>query len=454
MAAKEKRVVIIGAGPCGLGAAYRLQELGYKNFAIYERNSYVGGISASFTDEKGFIWDQGGHVIFSHYPYFDKLMAKLLGKKYLEHLRECWIWMMDRFIPYPFQNNIRYLPKKELWECLYHLYLAQQNHEDTEYSKNAKNFHDWIINSFGHGIAKYFMLPYNFKVWATPAKKMSANWIGERVSVINYEKILTNIIAQKDEVSWGPNNKFKFPLYGGTGGLFTAFLPYLKNHLFLNKEIKYINIKNKEIIFTDNLKEKYDILISTMPLNIFINHSNAPQTIKNTGKKLKSNAVYVVGIGLEGKNKSKKCWVYFPEKKAPFYRVTYFSNYSPSNVPGKNYYSLMCEISESEYKKVNKKNIIAQTIQGLINTKIISATNRKKIVSKFLYKIPMAYPIPTLDRDKILKNILPYLEKNNIYSRGRFGAWRYEIGNMDHSTMQGVEIIDRLLLREKEKTLA
>lgn len=448
MAAKEKRIIIIGAGPCGLGAAYRLQELGYKNFAIYERNSYVGGIAASFTDKKGFVWDQGGHVIFSHYQYFDKLMVKLLGKKYLEHLRECWIWMMDRFIPYPFQNNIRYLPKKELWECLYHLYLVQHS------NKTTKSFYDWIINSFGKGIAKYFMLPYNFKVWATPAKKMSANWIGERVSVINYEKILNNIIAQKDEISWGPNNKFKFPLHGGTGGLFNAFLPYLKQYLSLNKEIKYINIKNKEIIFTNNSREKYDTLISTMPLNILLKNSNALSVIKKASQKLKSNVVYVVGIGLKGKNKSKKCWVYFPEKNCPFYRVTYFSNYSPNNVPGKKYYSLMCEISESQYKKVSKKNIMAQTIQGLINAKIISATDRKKIVSKFLYKIPMAYPIPTLDRDKILKKALPYLEKNNIYSRGRFGAWRYEIGNMDHSTMQGVEIVDRLLLRKKEKTLA
>lgn len=451
MAEKEKRIIIIGAGPCGLGAAYRLQELGYNNFSIYEKNDYIGGIAASFKDKKGFTWDQGGHVIFSHYSYFDKLMDKLLKKQYYQHLRESWIWMLNRFIPYPFQNNIRYLPEKALWDCLLGLSKAQ-NHEDAKSTKDVKSFYNWILRNFGSGIAKYFMLPYNFKVWATPAKNMSSNWLGERVSVVDFEKILKNIILQKDEISWGPNNKFKFPKNGGTGGLFNAFLPIIKQYLHLKTEIRSIDIKRKEILLTNGQRDKFDSVISTMPLNLLLKNSNAKKEIKNNIKKLKYNSVYVVGLGFKGKCQSKKCWVYFPEKNCPYYRLTFFSNYSPNNVPEKNNYSLMCEISESKYKKISRKNLIEQTIQGLINTKIISRSERKKIISKFLYKIPLAYPIATLERDHALKKIIPYLEKNNIFSRGRFGAWRYEIGNMDHATMQGVEIVNRLLLNQKEQT--
>ena len=66
----DKRIVIIGAGPTGLGAAYRLQELGHKNWKIYEKQGYVGGLAASFVDSQGFTWDVGGHVMFSHYKYF------------------------------------------------------------------------------------------------------------------------------------------------------------------------------------------------------------------------------------------------------------------------------------------------------------------------------------------------------------------------------------------------
>ncbi len=81
------KVVIIGAGPTGLGTAYRLKELGEHDFKIYERNSYAGGLATSFKDEKGFWWDIGGHVQFSHYEYFDNLMAKLLPDQWLEHQR-------------------------------------------------------------------------------------------------------------------------------------------------------------------------------------------------------------------------------------------------------------------------------------------------------------------------------------------------------------------------------
>ncbi|MGH2626049.1 MAG: NAD(P)-binding protein, partial [Anaerolineales bacterium] len=64
------RIVILGAGPTGLGAGYRLQELGLTDWTIYEASGHVGGLAASHRDEAGFTYDIGGHVLFSHYPYF------------------------------------------------------------------------------------------------------------------------------------------------------------------------------------------------------------------------------------------------------------------------------------------------------------------------------------------------------------------------------------------------
>lgn len=54
--------------------------------------------------------------------------------------------------------------------------------------------------------------------------------------------------------------------------------------------------------------------------------------------------------------------------------------------------------------------------------------------------IPYAYPIPTLDRDEALALTIPWLEGQAIYPRGRFGTWRYEIGNMDHAVKMGIDI--------------
>src|SRR5258708_33220485 len=91
------RVVIIGAGPTGLGAAYRLKELGHRDFIVYEAADRVGGLASSYTDPRGFTWDVGGHVQHSHYEYFDRLMDAALGPDgWLCHERRSWVWLCGR----------------------------------------------------------------------------------------------------------------------------------------------------------------------------------------------------------------------------------------------------------------------------------------------------------------------------------------------------------------------
>lgn len=113
-AMKRIPLLIIGAGPTGLGAAWRAHELGREDWLLAEGAEHAGGLAASFVDERGFTWDVGGHVQFSHYVYFDQVMDRLLGRDgWLEHDRESWVWMRGRFVPYPFQNNIHRLPAEE-----------------------------------------------------------------------------------------------------------------------------------------------------------------------------------------------------------------------------------------------------------------------------------------------------------------------------------------------------
>ncbi len=439
----EKRIIIIGAGPCGLGAAYRLKELGYKNWAIYEKNDFVGGLSSSVKDKKGFTWDMGGHVIFSHYDYFDKIVDNLLKKEYVEHERKAYINCFDNWVPYPFQNNIRYLPEDAMLECVLGLVNKKNN--------NSVNFKQWIIDTFGLGIAKYFLLPQNLKTWAWPLDKMNKDWITERVSLVDIKKVLANIIYAKDDISWGPNNKFKFPLYGGTGGLFDKFRYLIKENIFLGKNIVAIDTAKRKVLMEDGGKDDYDVLINTSPLDRFIGMLKPRRNnLFSAAALLKHNSTYVVGIGLRGKCNSSKCWMYFPENKTPCYRITYFSNYSKYNVPDhKLYWSLLCETAYSKYKAVNRNTVVDDTIKGLIATGLISKEDRKKIVSAHLIDIEYSYPIPTLKRDNVLRSIMPLLEKNSIYSKGRFGAWLYEIGNMDHSLMQGVETVDKIVSDKK-----
>jgi protoporphyrinogen oxidase len=449
----QKRIVIIGAGPTGLGAGYRLREIGYQNFLILEARNKVGGLASSEKSANGFTYDIGGHVLFSHYPYFDKLFDKLLGDEYQELLRESWVWMCDRFLPYPFQNNIKYLPREVVLECLMGLIEAQKQPFDLS---RFANFEEFILGVFGAGIAKYFMMPYNFKVWAHPPKMMNTEWLGERVSVVDIKRVLGNVVLDRDDAGWGPNATFKYPLYGGTGGLFERMQPYVEDHLRLNARTAAVDTENREVVLEDGTRESYDYLLSTMPMDLLVKSMNGstPELVREQACKLRHSGSYIVGVGIKQAAPSKKCWMYFPESNCPYYRLTYLSNYSPEVVPdASTHYSLLAEISRSEFKPVNCHAVVDDTIQGLVNTRMISARDRDDIVDTHVIDRDYTYPIPSLERDKALATIHPWLESVGVFSRGRFGAWRYEVGNMDHSVAQGVEWVNRIVCRDEANEL-
>lgn len=446
------KILILGAGPCGLGAAYHLNKRGHTDWQLFERNDHVGGLAASFLDDKGFTWDVGGHVLFSHYDYFDKAVAESLGDQYYEHQRESWIRILQRWVPYPFQNNVRYLPDDALRECVSGL-RELQGAPDT-----AANFHEWMETVFGRGIVKYFMEPYNSKVWGVPLESMSKAWIAERVSVVDLARVERNIAEGRDDLSWGPNNVFKFPKHGGTGAIYEGIAKPLHEKIHLQHEMIEIDLDRKIVTFSNGRIEGYDVLINTSPLDLLVSKCREiPGQITDAATDLVHNSGLIVGLGFEGRRDDSKCWMYFPENNASFYRVTNFHNYSRFNVPGGDtdrYFSLMCETTYSSYKPEDKSRIVEKTLQGLVNSGMIDEEQKEQSASRYRIDIPYSYPVPTLGRDKALSTIQPYFESKSVYSRGRFGAWKYEVGNMDHSFMQGVEVIDRLLTGSKEFTLS
>jgi protoporphyrinogen oxidase len=447
-----KRIVIIGAGPTGLGAAYRLHELGYENWTLYEKSDYVGGHSSSHVDQHGFVWDEGGHVIFSHYPYFDQLVDQMLGKEENHLVRESWIVRENSWIPYPFQNNLRYLPKPVQVSCLLGAAKAAANGHS---SRDCSNFRDWILATFGEGIAEAFMFPYNSKVWTTPLEQMSKSWMAERVSVVDFKRLLENVLYERDDAAWGPNNKFRFPLHGGTGEIYRRMAQRFPDKLKTGKELTEVDAASRRVSFSDGGGDTYDILISTGPLDLLVGMLKSKNgQLTDAAGELQHNNLLVLGLGLEKKIETGKCWIYFADQDMPCYRATYFSHYSPFNVPNGNterYSSLMCELSFRVGESPDPSKALDQVIDYLIRAKMLEASDRSRIVSRYHRTISYSYPIPTLGRDAALATLQPALMQQGIYSRGRFGAWRYEIGNMDHSVMMGVEAVNHILAGEKEK---
>jgi protoporphyrinogen oxidase len=445
----HESVAVLGAGPTGLGAAHRLAEIGDVGVRVFDENPHAGGLAASFVDGQGFTWDIGGHIQFSHYRYFDDLMNQLLGDRWVEHDRESWVWMRDGFIPYPLQNNIHLLPRDEFLRCVGGLIDAIRREKST-----IRHFQDWLEASFGIGLSEAFLLPYNFKVWAYRPAMMSHQWVGERVATVDLMRIISNACEGREDKSWGPNNRFRFPLEGGTGQIWRTLAGRLPEGVYQRKRrCVRIEAAKRRVYFHDGSQETYDRLISTIPLDVLLSLTDV-ESLKDACAELLYSTVHVVGIGLKGApppHLQTKCWMYFPEYNCPFYRTTVFSNYSPNNVPDAGrFWSLMAEVSESRHKPVDRARLVDSVIQGMLATKLIESPNR--IASVWTYSAVHGYPTPFLGRDAVIEPILSELETLRIYSRGRFGAWKYEVSNQDHSLMQGVELVNCLAFGTPEVT--
>jgi UDP-galactopyranose mutase len=448
LGAPPARIVVIGAGPTGLGAAHRLRELGFEDVVVLEANDYVGGLATSFTDDAGFTYDIGGHVMFSHYDYYDRLVDGLMGEDYTVLRREAWVWMEQRYIPYPFQNNVKDLEPATVLECVMGLIEAQRTP-----ALPPTNFAEWMEQVFGAGMTKHFMRPYNFKVWATPAELMSFNWIGERVSVVDVEAVLRNILFDQPEVSWGPNNSFRYPLRGGTGFLYRKMAEPLADLIELECPVVSVDPAAREVRTADGRRWPYDVLLNTMPLNRLVERTEgAPDAVRRAVGGLQWSGSHIVGVGVDRPPGTSKNWIYFPEPDVPFYRVTYLSNYSPHLTPEPDQTLFLTETSRSPHKPADEATIVDDVVDGLVRTGLMTEEDRGRVVTTWRCSPDMTYPVPTTTRDAALGTIQPWLRSQGIWSRGRFGAWLYEIGNMDHSCMQGVEWVDHVLSGEPETT--
>jgi protoporphyrinogen oxidase len=237
-----------------------------------------------------------------------------------------------------------------------------------------------------------------------------------------------------------------------------------------SSKVTGLDVHGKSVLLQDGTTIKYKSCISTMPLDYTLRLLGE----EKLAAKLFFSSSHVVGLGLRGElPHGKKCWLYYPEDNCPFYRCTCFSLYAKANVPddaallptlrivGKPdvppsepkpgpYWSLMFEISESPLRPVDHASVVEETLQGALRVGLIQPED--EIVSVYHRRLPHGYPTPTTIRDTIIKDALPRLKAKGFYSRGRFGSYKYEVANQDHSLMQGVEAVDNILFGASEVT--
>jgi protoporphyrinogen oxidase len=413
----KKRILILGAGLAGLSAAWHLQRKGV-DCRIFEKETEIGGLCRS-KNIAGFTFDYDGHLLHFRHNYTFRLVKDLLGGNLAGHKRNTWIYIYDRYIRYPFQANLYGLPAAVIKECLLGFIEASCNNQHKKQEK--LNFLGWIKQAFGGGIAKHFMVPYNRKFWTVPPQNLTCEWLDGFIPTPSLNQLLDGTVKEGEE-EFGYNAHFWYPKRGGINQLPAALASGIK-HIYTESSVTRIDLAKKEITINSGSREKFDYLISTLPLPE-IQHlaKDMPKIISRLFKKLKWNSIFNLNLGVEEQEGIGRHWVYFPQQKLSFFRVGFSHNFSRYLAP-LNKGSLYAEVSYSKNKPINKNSIVLRVKKDLIKAGIIARLD--SVLTEDINDIKYGYPIYDINYRRSRERILNFLAKNSMISCGRFGSWRY-----------------------------
>ncbi|WP_079273309.1 protoporphyrinogen/coproporphyrinogen oxidase [Streptomyces sp. TN58] len=407
-------------------------------------------------DEAGFTWDLGGHVVFSHFGEFDRLLAELFTHgELLHHDRSSYIRHAGGWTPYPFQQHLHHLPPKDAVACLRDLLTARP---DPRKGRAPADFATWLVTVYGQALVDRFFAPYNTKVWATPLEDMASAWVAERVAPIDVEQALAAFVGTAAPGRrWGPNATFAFPASGGTGEIWRRLAARIPaGRLRTQARATAVDPAARTVTLADGTRIGYGSLVATGPLDQLAAMTAAcPALLRTAAQNLRHTTVAMVGLGYRTPTTDARSWLYFPQSDVPFYRATNFSKYAPANVPRADvdaYSAWMTETSLTPGRAIDPEALVHSCDQALRRHGLVPAQAPR--ASAHIEVIPYAYPVPTLGRDQVLAQVMPWMEERAIYPRGRFGIWRYEIGNMDHAVKMGIDIARRLVHGTREELLA
>lgn len=411
----KKRVIILGAGLAGLSAAWHLQKKGIECI-VFEKEKEAGGLCRS-KNINGFTFDYSGHLLHFKHKWTFNFVRNLLGDNLAQHKRNSWVYSHNRYIPYPFQANLYRLPSSAAKECLSGFVQASKNN----HRKKNGNFLGWINQTFGQGIAKHFMVPYNTKFWTVSPEELTCEWLDGFIPVPSLGQIIDGTIRDSHK-QFGYNAKFWYPEKGGINQLPLALAAEIKG-IYTKCPVTEIDLHKKTIKTNSGNRERFDYLISTLPL------PEIPSLVKNLLKpmrslfrRLKWNSILNLNLGLEKNDSSGRHWVYFSQKDICFFRIGFFHNFS-SNLAPAHKSSLYIEVSYSRDKPIDKSNIILRIREDLKRTGIISQND--KISIQDVNDIKYAYPIYDSNYKLARENLLKFLNQKNVISCGRYGSWRY-----------------------------
>lgn len=410
-------IVILGSGMSGFGAAYRLHTEGFTP-AMYDKNAYHGGQTASFEFDGGFVFDVGPHISFTEDPRIQALFADSVD----QHFQTVQVYLNNYWRGYwpqhPVQLHLHGLPEDVVVKVITD-FVKEREAPD----RPVQNYADWLLSSFGQTFAELFPMQYTRKYHLTNAENMSTDWLGPRIYRPTLEEVLRGALSKSSSHNHYITY-FRYPAKGGFVSYLKRFLPLV--NLRLNHNLVSLDPRSRQMTFSNGLLAHYDGLISSIPLPDFIPMiCGTPKDVLDASQRLACSTCVLVNIGVDREDLSSAHVTYFYDEDISFARLSFPHMLSPHNAPPGTG-SIQAEVYfSSKYKPLRglPQDRIGPVITDLRRCGLLREDDRVLFSNAMLVRY--ANVIFDLERATALETVHGYLDDLGIGYCGRYGDWGY-----------------------------
>jgi len=421
-------VAVLGGGLTGISTALHLGDRGI-GWALFERNERLGGHAR--TDERdGFFFDKTGHWLHLRDDYTKGLIDDLLpGEQMVEVERKSRVFSHGRFTRYPFQANLHGLPADVVEECLLGFVRAWHRRQAGG-EPDVADFEQFCLQTFGEGISRHFMVPYNHKLWGVHPREITAEWCTRFVPRPSLEQVVRGAVGGNLE-ELGYNVSFRYPRQGGIERVTRALAARLDGitrrgagAVHLQSAVDWVDLERRELSAGGRVV-RFRYLVNTMPLPELLRRVRGlPDDVAAVAQQLRCTPVRYLNVATRAPVRTDFHWMYAPEERFPFYRVGIYSNAVPSMAPaGRG--SLYVELADRGPldDAQRRDRLVADSVAGLVEAGIVERAD--DVLFADLEELRYAYVVFDDNYYPATRSLLGWLEQRRVASCGRYGSWTY-----------------------------
>jgi len=382
------KYLILGAGPAGLTFANKLKEKGENDFLVLEKESEAGGLCRSVKVDSSPFDIGGGHFLDVRRPHVNEFLFKFMPEEEWNlYNRDSRIQINGNEVNHPIEANIWQMKLEDQVEYLKSIAVAGCNIGD----EMPEEFTNWIYWKLGNKIAEDYMIPYNQKMFNKELNQLGTYWL-EKLPNVSFEETLLSCLTKKAYGKQPGHAQFYYPKKYGYGELWLRMAKNIENNIQYNKDIKSIDFDTKTVTTSDNEKYQADIIITSIPWLEFSEINGMPEKLKESIKELKYSSIQTEYF--DNSINTEAHWIYYPDKKLPYHRILVRHNF--------------CDNSKGYWTETNSERIEME-----------EPNNNFKYLNKY------AYPLNTINKPQIMKELLDWCKTKNVYGLGRWGEHQH-----------------------------